>query len=103
MTNTINQIIEIDALAQKKLAHAKAIKEQYLKELDEQTAQTNLELEIKTKNRIETFFHTEEKFAQEEMLRIKTETAEIINRIEKIYTDNHEKLEQEIFNNVISI
>lgn len=103
MANIINQIIEIDGIAQKRLDDAKKIKEQYLAELAEKKAQTNIALEEKTKGRIEKLLSTEAKFAEEQKVKIKEENDATIKRLEDIYTKNHEKLEQDIFNNVISI
>ncbi|MEG0693609.1 MAG: hypothetical protein RR444_11090 [Oscillospiraceae bacterium] len=103
MANIINQIIEIDGIAQKRLDDANKVKDQYLIELNEKKAQTTKALEEKTRLRIEKVLSTETKFAEEQKAIIKNETDATIKRLEDIYIQNHEKLEQDIFNNVISI
>ncbi len=103
MPNMINQIIEIDRIAQKCLDDANKIREQYLNELKEKTAQTNKALNEKTQNRIEKVLLTETAFAEEQKAKIKNENDAIIKQLLDIYTQKHEKLEQDIFNNVISI
>lgn len=103
MKNIINQIIEIDAVAQKRLDDANKIKEQYLQELKIKSQEVNEKLEEKTKNRIQKILVTESQFADEQKSNIEKETQKVIERLEETYKTNHEKLEQDIFNNVISI
>ncbi|MFZ2539922.1 MAG: hypothetical protein WAX04_13665 [Oscillospiraceae bacterium] len=103
MANTINQIIEIDAVAQKRLDNASKIKEQYLQELSEESDQTNKALEEKTQSRMEKVLSTETQYAEGKKAKIKDENDATIKRLEDTYNQNHQKLEQDIFNNVISI
>lgn len=103
MPNIISQIIEIDMIAQRRLDDANKIKAQYNVELNEKKAQTAKALDDKTKYRIEQILLNEQKLAQEEKAVIKSQTDTAINRLEDIFNQTHEKLEQDIFNNVISI
>lgn len=102
MVNIINQIIEIDGIAQKRLNEANEIKNQYLNELQEKTVAVNQELEKEAKIRIDKVLVAETKLADEEKARISKETAQVIARLEETYSKNHNKLEQDIFNAVIS-
>ncbi len=103
MPNTINKIIEIDSIAQKKLDDANLIKERIQKQVLEKSAQTNKLINEKADARISRILQIETQYAQDKMDIIKENNEKVIARLEKSYIDNHERLEQEIFNNVINI
>ena len=103
MPNIINQIIAIDEIAQKLLNDANHVKDQYIVELNQEKEQITSHLSEKTLVHIDKILATETKFAQEQKANIKQDTDVTIKRLLDIYNQNHEKLEQDIFNNVISI
>lgn len=100
MSNIINQIIEIDSIAQKRLDDANKYKEQIKLLILQKAEQTNEFINSKVTARVEKILEIENQYAQQEKDRITSETDEIIQRLEQSYSDNHLLLERTIFQNI---
>lgn len=103
MANIIDQIIEIDEIAQKQLDEASKIKELYMKELKDKENEVNNFLEKKTTDRIRKLTETEIQLAEEQKAKITADNKIVLEHLEAVYNKNHEKLEQEIFHNVVGM
>lgn len=103
MTSIINQIIEIDSIAQKRLNDAHAIEEEIKRQIVQKKQYTNDIINEKAAARIEKIEEIEQQYANEEMDRIKKEFDSKIARLEDIYTNTHEAIEAKIFNQVITV
>jgi len=103
MPNIISQIIEIDTIAQKKLADAAEERALREKEAQEQMAADDAVLWEEARQKIERTRSAEEAEAKEKMERLLKQRDEKIVRLEKVYWESHEKLEQEIYNKVLGL
>lgn len=101
MPNIINQIIEIDSIAQKKLDEADRLKLQLEEETRNKIEETNALIRQKAAEKIDSIRSEEERRAASQMEEIQKEQEAAISRLEKIYHEKHEQLEQDIFNNVL--
>lgn len=100
MSNIINQIIEIDSIAQKRLDDANKYKEQIKQLILQKSEQTNEFITNKVNSRVEKIFEIENQYAEHEKDRITSETDEILNKLEQSYSENHLQLEKAIFQNI---
>lgn len=99
--NTINRIIEIDSIAQKRLNDAYTVKDDVKKELLEKNEQMKKAIDEKTNSRIEHINEIEEKMAREKIEEIDDLKNNKIKKLEQTYLSTHQKLEQDIFLRVI--
>lgn len=102
MLNTINKIIEIDSIAQKRLNDAYLIKDDVKKEVLEKIEQTKKAIDEKTNSRIDHINEIEEKKAKEKIEEIDELKNNKIKKLEQTYLSTHQKLEQDIFLRVIN-
>lgn len=100
MATIIDQIINIDSVAQKKLDEAEKLKLQYRRETEEKMAETDALIQKKADEKLARVQEEEERAASEEKKRVEARTAETIARLEKVYEEKHEALERELFENV---
>lgn len=101
MPSIIECIIEIDSIAQSRLDQANKIKIDIEKEVDETSKQTIVSLEAKARARIEEIVKIDDKFTNEKIENIVAENNISLAHIEKYYTDNHEAIEDKVFNKII--
>lgn len=101
MENIINQIIQIDASAQERLAEASAMREEYKRVLTEKIMQTNESLSQQQKDRISRVLELESNAAATEKELITAQNAAAVERLEEAYSKRHIALEEELFKNVI--
>lgn len=102
MENIINDIVNIDAMAQVRLAQAHELQEQYKRELAEKINETNRALSQEEKTRIETVLKTETEIAEKEKLLLSSAREEALKILESAFEENHESLEAAMFENVIN-
>lgn len=101
MSSIINQIIEIDTIAQKKLNDAMLMKEEIKQQVIDKTKQTNALIDEKTNSRIKKIEEIETQYAQTKKEEIKLQNDETLEQLEKTYVSMHEQLENAIFNRII--
>ncbi|MEG2429847.1 MAG: hypothetical protein RSA79_04890 [Oscillospiraceae bacterium] len=102
MPSIIEQIVEIDSVAQQRLDEANKIKIDIQNEVDKTSKKTKLSLEQKAKETIEKVQEIENQFANQEIDKILKDNNVSLSRIEKYYQDNHKSIEDKVFNNIIS-
>lgn len=103
MANIIDQIIQIDSIAQQKLDDAAHLKEQYEKKAKEKMADTNALIEQKAQAKIEKIRQEEAARAEQEKEEIRKQMEAALERLEKTYQATHEKLEEELYKNVLGL
>lgn len=103
MATIIDQIIQIDSTAQKRLDEAEALKLQIQQETKEKIAETDALIAQKAQEKLNRIQEEEERLAAEQKQEIEARTAETIARLEKTYEQKHEELERELFENVTGI
>lgn len=103
MSSIINRIIEIDSIAQQRLNDAHIIENGIRQQIIDKNTQTNKIISEKAEARIAKIDEIEQQYSQEEMAKIKEDSDAHIAKLEQVYMDTHEKIELEIFNNVIGI
>lgn len=101
MSSIINQIIEIDTIAQKKLNDAMLMKEEIKQQVIDKAKQTNALIDEKTNSRIKKIEEIETQYAQTKKEEIKLQNDETLEQLEKTYVSMHEQLENAIFNRII--
>lgn len=101
MNNIINDIVNIDTLAQKKLAEANRIKEEYQAELAQRIEQKNLELVQEGQRRIEIITKTEEELVAQEKEQMEKARQKSLEKLQSVYDKNHSQLEDDIFKTVV--
>lgn len=102
MESIIAQIISIDELAQKRLQEASRKREEMRSLTDESIQQTIGELKQEAENRIAIATKQEEETVALRISEIDEQNKNDLKRLEKTCSDNHEKLESKIFENVIN-
>jgi vacuolar-type H+-ATPase subunit H len=103
MINVINQIIEIDKLAQQRIADAHDQKTNIIKELEQQKKELHDEYEKTAKEKLQHVNEVEHAFAQEKIDVIVNSKQQTIDSLENNYDQNHLKWEQELYNKVLGI
>lgn len=103
MANIIDQIIKIDSVAQKKLDDAAHLKEQYEQDAKQKMAQTNALIQQKVQAKLDGIRQEEAARAEEEKEQLRRGQEEAFARLERIFDETHEKLEQEIYQNVLGL
>lgn len=103
MANIIDQIIQIDSIAQQKLKDAALLKEQYAQDAKRKMADTNALIEQKAQEKVDEIRRSEEWQANQERAEILAQKEEAIVRLERIFAQKREQLEQEIYQNVLGL
>lgn len=101
MKSIIEDIIEIDSVAQKRIDEAKKIKEDVSKQIELEKEQMNAELNSKAENRVLKIEEAEKRLADEETAAIQKETDEKLSALRENFEKIKDKLENEIYQNVI--
>ncbi|WMJ22614.1 hypothetical protein RBG61_11540 [Paludicola sp. MB14-C6] len=103
MSNIINQIIEIDSVAQQRLAAANEISLTMKEQIEAKTQEIKMKIMKKCEDRIQKINVVEKQCAEEKMAEIKAENDKIIQKLEQTYAESHKQIEKDIFNNIIAI
>lgn len=101
MATVIDQILSIDAIAQKKLDEARELKARMREEIDAQIAQTAAAIARKTEEELQKLRQSEEEETQKAKRKINMKTEQAISQLERLYADTHADLEEKLFQNVI--
>lgn len=101
MENIINQILKIDEKARQMIADAQKQKQNILDKANDSKGAVKEELMERAKSRLGKVEASEQAHSDEKILEINRIKQEKINKLDKIYNDNHIKWEKEIFNNII--
>lgn len=101
MTNIIEQIIEIDNVAQKKLEEVNEIAELYRLEVEQTTAADKKQIDDETAQKIQLLTENAEKLLAEQKAAIREQNKLDMARLEKLYDEKHENLEKDILKNII--
>lgn len=103
MESIIAQIISIDELAQKRLQDASRQREEMRSKTEESIEETTRALREEAENRISIVTKQEDEAAQAQIAEIKEQNAALWARLEATCNENREKLETQIFENVVSM
>ncbi len=103
MATIIDQILQIDSVAQKKLDEAEQIKVQYEQETKEEIARTNAAIQADADRKIDAVRQELSRQSEQEKESISARSDAELRRLKQIYEENHEKLEQDIVRNVLGL
>ena len=102
MDSIISRIIEIDMVAGQRLEAAYKAEADIREQILRKNEQTTLAIEKKAEERIAKIDEIECQYAEEDIIKIDTDFALREEKLEQMYLDIHVKIEQDIFNNIIS-
>lgn len=103
MSNIINQIIEIDAIAQKRLEDAQKISLTMKEEIEAKAEEIKSTIMQKCENRIQNVLAIEKQCADEKIALIKAENEKLIQKLEETYSNSHKQIENDIFQKIITV
>lgn len=101
MKSIIEDIIEIDSIAQKRIDEAQKIRDEISNQIKLEKEQLNSDLNERAEARIVKIENTEKTHADEQKAKIAKETEEKISKLTQSFDGIKEKLEKEIYQNVI--
>lgn len=103
MESIINQIIEIDEKARQMIADAEKKSKEILDKAHDNEVTVKEEWLERAKSRalkVEEYYRLE---SEEKIIEINKRKQEKIDKLDKIYNDNHTQWEDEIFKNIIGL
>lgn len=103
MENTINKIIEIDSIAQKKLDDAQEFKLKLENDTIYEKENLTLLFDEKVKKRITIVENSEKSFYDGQKIIIDQKKINALHELDKIFENNHLEIETVILKNIISI
>lgn len=101
MNSIISKIIEIDMVAGQRLDDAHKVESDIQMQITKKSEQTTKAIAQKADARIAKIDEIEGQYAQEEIAQINDDFASREKTLELAYLDIHEKMEQDIFNNIV--
>ncbi|MEG0894423.1 MAG: hypothetical protein RSE07_01925 [Oscillospiraceae bacterium] len=101
MINTINAILKIDEKAKQKVNEALKFKDDVEKQMQKEMCLENEEIDTKINDRIKKIEDFENQYSAEQAAIIDKQTKDKIQNLEDVYNKIHEKLEEEIFQNIV--
>ncbi len=101
MIKEINAILQIDKKAKQKVEEALLYKENIEKQMQDEINLESESIDAKINNRIKKIEDLENKYSAEQKKIIDQKTKDEIKNLEDVYNRIHEKLEEEIFQNIV--
>lgn len=102
MENIINNLIEIDKKARKIIDEAEVKSKEIIDSIEHSKKEFEIKYDDKAASRLKKVREEEEEKLKNSCLEIKDRYEVLQKKLEKAYFENHEEIENEIFNRVIS-
>lgn len=101
MVTVINRLSEIEAAAVNVENQSAGEKRRIAKEYEQKTLDFDRELDARTEEKLQDLNEKLKSEAEEELLKMRRETEQALESMKKEYTQNHEKLVDELFHYII--
>lgn len=101
MVTVINRLSEIEAAAVNLRQQTAGEKRRIAKEYEQKTLDFDQKIEAETQKELKALSEKLEREANEELLKLRQGTEQALAAMEKEYTENHAKLADQIFHEII--
>ena len=101
MVTVINRLSEIEAAAVNLEQQAADEKRRIAREYEQKTLDFDQEIEAETKEKLKVLSEKLKREAQDELLKLRQGTEQALAAMEKEYTENHAKIAEKLFHEII--
>ncbi|HIR93254.1 MAG TPA: hypothetical protein IAB98_07555 [Candidatus Egerieimonas intestinavium] len=101
MESVITKLSEIEIAAERIMDYAQQQKKEMEKEMEQRSAKFDVQVEADTAARLEALRQELQGQMEKELVDLKVKTEQTLNAMERNYQENHERLSEGIFQEII--